>query len=219
MAKARRRARAAGRSRRTGDEARRAILAAAERRLVRGGPEAIRLQEIAADAGISHPAVLHHFGSREQLVAALVEHAMQGLQESLLAIVENRPPEADRSFDVRVERVARMAEETHEVLGARGYARVLAWLVLSGRHLPPLREEFFSRFARALHATRVERRRAEGRARPALEETLFGAAMAMVTLLGDALFGDLVRPAVGLPADPEVGRRFRRWMAEMVERA
>jgi len=205
--------------RRSGDEARRAILAATERRLIRSGPEGIRLQEIAADVGISHPAILHHFGSRAQLVGALVEHAMRGLQENLLAIVENRPEEAARSHDLRVERVARMAEETHRILGARGYARVLAWLVLSRHELPQLRGEFFSRFARALHASRVDRRRTEGQEPPALEETLFGSTMAMVALLGDALFGDLVRGAVGLPAGPETGRRFRHWMAEMVERA
>jgi len=44
-------------------------------------------------------------------------------------------------------------------------------LGISGRDLPQLREERFTRFARAVHATRVERRRAEGRrarGRPAL---------------------------------------------------
>ena len=64
--------RTATRRRRSAAETRDAILEAAERRLVDGGPEAIRLQEIAADAGISHPAILHHFGSREGLVEAMV---------------------------------------------------------------------------------------------------------------------------------------------------
>ena len=49
------------RVRRTKEEAQRVILDAAEERLANGGPEALRLQDIAADVGISHPAILHHF--------------------------------------------------------------------------------------------------------------------------------------------------------------
>jgi len=62
----------ASRRRRSAAETRDAILEAAERRLLDKGPEAIQLQEIAADAGISHPAILHHFGSREGLVEAMI---------------------------------------------------------------------------------------------------------------------------------------------------
>ncbi|MGH7329781.1 MAG: TetR/AcrR family transcriptional regulator, partial [Polyangiaceae bacterium] len=50
------------------EAARKLILDATERRLVRVGPSGIRLQEVAKDAGVSHPTVLHHFGSRELLV-------------------------------------------------------------------------------------------------------------------------------------------------------
>src|SRR5450432_3158548 len=66
-------ARAVTRRRRTSDEARAAILDAAERRLVSSGPAGIRLQEVAADVGVSHPTVLHHFGSREALVREVCE--------------------------------------------------------------------------------------------------------------------------------------------------
>ena len=53
------------RIRRTAEEARRLILDAAEKRLAQQGPEGLRLQDIARDIGISHPAILHHFESRE----------------------------------------------------------------------------------------------------------------------------------------------------------
>ena len=56
------------RVRRTAEDARAAILDAAERRLGATGPGGIRLQEVAADVGVSHSTVLHHFGSREGLV-------------------------------------------------------------------------------------------------------------------------------------------------------
>ncbi|MBV1885644.1 MAG: TetR family transcriptional regulator, partial [Parvibaculaceae bacterium] len=54
-------ARPAKRIRRTAEEARRLILDAAEKRLAEQGPEGIRLQDIAKDIGVSHPAILHHF--------------------------------------------------------------------------------------------------------------------------------------------------------------
>src|SRR5947199_358921 len=63
------------RQRRTADEARAEILDAAERILVETGPGAIRLQQVAELVGVSHPTVLHHFGTREALVAAVVERA------------------------------------------------------------------------------------------------------------------------------------------------
>jgi TetR/AcrR family transcriptional regulator, repressor for neighboring sulfatase len=52
------------RQRRTPEEARRLILEAAQMLIARTGPEGFRLQDIAAAAGISHPLILHHFGSR-----------------------------------------------------------------------------------------------------------------------------------------------------------
>src|SRR5262245_59017473 len=73
------------RVRRNAEEARTAILNAAEARLIEDGPAGIRLQAIAADVGISHPAVLHHFGSREALVEAVVARALASLDADLLA--------------------------------------------------------------------------------------------------------------------------------------
>jgi AcrR family transcriptional regulator len=205
------------RPRRTAAAARRAILAAAERRLVAGGPEAIRLQDIARDVGVSHPAVLHHFGSRENLVEALAEHAIRGLEEELLRVVRGRPGHRDR-LPVRVERVADMLERTSRVLAERRYARLLAWLVLSGRELRVVAGRF-AEFPQAVHAARIRRRGAEGRGPVALESTRFGVATTMLTLLGEALFGRLVRLAVGLADDPSTRRRFRRWMARAIEEA
>ena len=73
----------ATRRRRSREEARRLILDAAERLLTEGGPEAVRLQEVGRAVGISHPAVLHHFGSREGLLLELESRAMERLQELL----------------------------------------------------------------------------------------------------------------------------------------
>src|SRR5262245_21550144 len=113
------------RRRRPAPESRREILDAAERRLLAGGPEAIRLQDIAADVGVSHPAILHHFGTREALVRALVERVVERFRGALLGGRDLRPGAGMRPS---VERLAR-------AIGRGGQARLLAWVVLSRRPL------------------------------------------------------------------------------------
>ena len=97
------------RRRRSAQEARREILEAAQRRLVEGGPEAIRLQEIAGDLGISHPAILHHFGSRDGLIAALDERAIRALTEDVARALVASPLEEVSTTDL-IERVAEAME-------------------------------------------------------------------------------------------------------------
>src|SRR4029077_1288982 len=95
----------------------------AERRLLAGGPEAIRLQEIAADAGISHPAILHHFGNREGLVEAMVIRGVTNLQAQFL---EGWPSAKEPDIEGVFERF-------FEATSRRGMARLLAWLILCGQ--------------------------------------------------------------------------------------
>src|SRR5258708_39165376 len=102
------------RKRRTAEEARVAILDAAERRLVASGPAAIRLQEVAADVGVSHPTVLHHFGSREALVEAVVARALDSLHAGLLAAVRASPRRPDH--------VAALPESGFHALARGGHA-------------------------------------------------------------------------------------------------
>jgi len=73
------------RVRRTPEEARALILDAAEKTMGGEGPAALRLQDVAKEAGVSHPTILHHFGSREGLVKALHLRALEKLRTELLA--------------------------------------------------------------------------------------------------------------------------------------
>src|SRR6201996_6803883 len=84
------------RVRRRPEEARVQILDAADRIMAKGGgPASLRLQDVARLAGISHPTILHHFGSREGLVRALNLRAVERLTQSTLP----RLPHADSSTD------------------------------------------------------------------------------------------------------------------------
>src|SRR6478752_10706192 len=53
------------------------ILAAARGEFAQRGFPGARLQDIAERAGLTHPTLLYHFGSKERLYAAVIEDAMQ----------------------------------------------------------------------------------------------------------------------------------------------
>jgi AcrR family transcriptional regulator len=206
-----RRAPAAPRRRRSAVDAKRAILDAAEARVASGGPASVRLQDIAADIGVSHPAILHHFGSREDLLRAVMERALAALRADLLATLTAT---GEAHIDV-----AEQIEHVFDVLGGHGQARLMAWFALAGEAPPRSRGEEFDFFIREL-ATLVHRRRvaryAERRRRPpAAEDTLFTILLATLALLGDGLLGESARASSGLD-DPAAGRRFRKWFAQLL---
>src|SRR3984893_5635360 len=87
------------RARRTPEEARRLILETAQQLIARAGPEGLRRQEIAAAAGISHPLILHHFGSREGLVRALTQQAVAELRDKLIAAMGTSAYSAEEQLD------------------------------------------------------------------------------------------------------------------------
>src|ERR1700756_4641845 len=89
------------RQRRTPEEARRLILEAAQALIARTGPEGLRLQDIAAAAGISHPLILHHFGSREGLVRVLTQQAAAELRDKLVVAMAS----GEYSIEQQLERV------------------------------------------------------------------------------------------------------------------
>lgn len=196
------------RGRRSAAETQTAILEAAERRLLEGGPEAIRLQEIAADAGISHPAILHHFGSREGLVEAMVLRGIARLQAQIL---KGWPSAKEPDIEGVLERF-------YEVASDRGMARMLAWLILSGRGDRSMKPGLLRPAAERMHTGRVRRAGDQGRRTPALEESLFAATYLFILVLGDSLFGPSARRAIGLGGGADATRRFRRWMSRLVER-
>jgi AcrR family transcriptional regulator len=199
--------RTATRRRRSAAETRSVILEAAERRLLGGGPEAIRLQEIAADAGISHPAILHHFGSREGLVEAMVLRGITNLQAQFL---EGWPSAKEPDIEGVLDRF-------YEVASRRGIARMLAWLILSGQGNRTMTPGVFKPAAERMHAGRVRRALNQRRRSPELEETLFAATLLFILVLGDSLFGPSVRRAIGLGSGADSTRRYRRWLSKVVE--
>ena len=184
-----------------------AILDAAERRLIEGGPDAVRLEKIATDAGVSHPAILHHFGSREGLVEAMVVNALRRFQQQILeGWPSTKEPDVEGTF-----------ERFYEVASRRGIARMLAGLILMGRDFGATNPAIFRPAAERLHMGRVRRAVREGKKAPRLEDSLFAASFLMILVLGDSLFGNRVRRAIRLRSN-DSAERFRRWLIKLVER-
>lgn len=196
------------RIRRTADEARRLILDAAEERLAAQGPEGIRLQDIARDVGISHPAILHHFESREGLVRALIHRTSTQFRDKMLALVEDTINGGAGSEG--------LIQNAYQVLSDRGSARLLAWLILTGRAIENSSSQDLTReIADALHGRRVELAKERGRPAPAREDTVFMSMLTSTAAFGDAIIGRQIAAASGL--DPEALARYRKWLANLLD--
>lgn len=196
--------------RRTADDARALILDAAEKRLREVGPAGIRLQDVAAEVGVSHPTVLHHFGSREALVQSVIERRIGALERDLLTEMAVHAGTDEEPVGAMLETVAR-------TLGQGGHARVLAWLALSGH---PVRNEDgagFEAIARATHELRKAKCRARGQSAPDDEDSYFTVLLAGLAVFGDSIAGPLLRGESDPEKAAETSARFRAWLATVVK--
>lgn len=200
-----RRATSAPRVRRTAAEAREAILDAAEARLRDGGPEAIRLQDIASDVGISHPTILHHFESRDGLTRALGLRITERLVNDLVEALTHGP--GDETSAVQI------IDHVFATMNDTGTARLIAWRALSFESSDQARE-LLEQVTKLLHDRRTALAREAGVRPPAHEDSAFVARLASAAALGDALSAGV------WSADSEERRqgdlRFRRWFAKLL---
>lgn len=192
------------RRRLSAEDARARILQAAERKLAEVGPEGLRLTELAAELGISHPAILHHFGSREELVAAVVSHAFTHTNEQLAEAIASSAPGRAAILDMIA-----------EFYGKNGNARLIAWLVLSGR-APKQRTGASRALQRVIELAHAQRKRVHPDRDVDYEDTKFRSQLTALALLGDAIFGDLIRHASGDPVGAQPAREFRRRLAKLL---
>lgn len=187
------------RKRRSSTEAREAILDAAEVMLREVGPAGIRLQEVAKTVGVSHPAVLHHFGSREGLLQAVMERSLASVQAGLLAAV----------LDSRdTEDVKQLLERVSEQLQEKGRARNFLWLALA-KFGPGIRGLHLADLAKDVHEER--KRRWAPKKPPPLEDTWFAVLLPALALLSLSVLEECAEPDFD-------ARRFRAWMAKLVHR-
>ena len=194
------------RIRRSAEDARRAILDAAERRLVGGGPQAVRVQLVARDVGMTDAAVHYHFGNRRGLLEALLRNAGRRLRNELTEAVAAC---AAGSLDIGA--LVRRVQETYDT---RQYARLTAWMSLAGWR--PRGAGMLRAHAEAIHNARRKRAAALRRPAPKAEDTLFVMVLLNLVVWAEALIGDSSRRMVGLPADRATAERFRDWFTTLL---
>jgi len=187
------------RVRRRPEEAKALILDAAELSLKADGLAGLRLQDVARAAGVSHPTILHHFGSREGLMRALNLRSLEALKTSVIAQMSE----------------ARGEEGIRRTFAAYrdGIAQRLLWLIQSST--PPVTSglTMFDEIVTALHEVRL--RFAEPGAVPDIEDTRAVVHLTTIAAFGDAVIGQRLRQSSG-PKERAQRERFENWFSELV---
>ncbi len=135
--------------------ARERILDAAEARVLEGGPAALVLDAVAADAGISKGGLLYHFASKEALVAGLCERMFERFDRELEALFE-ADPEREGAW-TRAYLSSTVTDEGKPAdNSAQLMASILATLGRDSKHLETVRERF-ARWHARLEADGIDR--------------------------------------------------------------
>lgn len=114
----------ARRVRRTPEEARTLALASARRLLLADGPDAVTLQAVATDLGMSHTNLIHHFGSAAGLQSELMRQMMSELTTTIeSAVMRLRAGKGEVSDFVDI---------VFDAFNQGGAGRLAAWIILSG---------------------------------------------------------------------------------------
>lgn len=164
------------------------------------GPAGLRLQDVARAAGVSHPTILHHFGSREGLVRALNERSLEALRASVLARLESAEPGGDN-----IKRTFAAYRD--------GVAQRMLWLIQSSAAQNPGGPKLVDEIVDALHAVRV--RIAAPGVVPDIEDTRAVIHLTTLAAFGDAVIGPRLRQGDGAKERAQRDR-FEKWFAELL---
>jgi AcrR family transcriptional regulator len=99
------------RTRRNPEKTRKAILDVAGKMMALDGPEGLSVSQIAQQAGVNRGTAYHHFQTREQLIAATMQHVSQRLHDEVFA---HRDPEDRLAPRGLIEKLATFAIENPE---------------------------------------------------------------------------------------------------------
>jgi TetR/AcrR family transcriptional regulator, repressor for neighboring sulfatase len=171
------------RTRRSPEASRDNILAAAEALLLAKGPQALKLTDLAARAGIAHATILHHFGSIADVQTALMERMIRQLVDQLLEAHQRTPVEG-RHPEVGLQAM-------FDTFEGKGAARLAAWLELTGevKRLTMVRD--------AVRSVVASRAALDGLPRSVAENH---ALVGIVLAMGTGLFGRSLAELMDRPA-------------------
>lgn len=194
------------RIRRTAEEAKRVILDAAEKLMSNSGPGGLRLQDVAAEVGLTHPVILHHFGSREGLIRALNERILDDLRQRLLAIFASYDKTAADVLD-------KLLDSVFAVFRG-GLGQRLAWLGADAVPVDDPPAAIFQRFVEGIHHHRFAV--LPGDEQAGREDSKMIVYLVATAALGDAVFGtELLGTAPGRETE-RARQNFRAWLSRLL---
>ena len=175
------------RRRRSPDEARREAVEAARALLLSAGPNAVTLSAVAADIGVTHANLIHHFGSAAGLQSALMGSMVADLSRALDTAIARLRTDEGAPLE--------LVNAVFDAFAAGGAGRLAAWIALSGdlSHLEPVRAA-----VRDLVEAIAEKMGDDGAARDRI-----GSAVLFIALsaFGEALIGPPLHDMLDQPDD------------------
>ena len=191
------------RVRRPPDQARRAILDAAEALLADGGVAAVQVRAIAARVGMTDAGINHHFGTRDRLLEALLRHGgrkiRDGLQEVTRAWLDH-----GTDIDELVDALAGFYRRGYGELGIALHAA--GWRDEGSGMLDPVVD--------ALHAARPDADDVP------VEDTRLAVAALHQALATDPLYGSAFRRSAGITGRSATSPTAQlRWWATYLTRS
>lgn len=180
------RAAPAKRLRRTPEAVRSAALQAARTLLLKRGPEAITLPALAKELDMAHGNITHHFGSVGAVHAALVDQMAQEFATAVHSAVTQMRDENADPVDV--------VDAVFDAFNDTGAGRLISWLALT--HNMEALEPWFATVTRAVKELSKGVPKPGEQRQASVRQT---ALVLLSTALGNALIGDRLHAAVGLP--------------------
>jgi len=189
------------RVRRHPEDARRLILEAAEASMATAGPAGLRLQDVARAAGVSHPTILHHFGSRQGLVRAL---NLRTLEELKTAVIGQLTPAKSGNEGIKLTFAAYRD----------GLAQRMLWLMQAPPPAAGGQLSMFEQIVEALHEMRV--RYARPGAKTDIADSRAIVHLTTIAAFGDAIIGARLRQASGAK-EQAARQRFEKWFSDLID--
>ncbi|MEN3972983.1 TetR family transcriptional regulator [Sphingomicrobium sp. XHP0235] len=183
----------------TPEESRAAAVAAARELLRNEGAAAITLKAVATRMGRTHAALLHHFGSVDELHAALADEIAREVADSIASSIGR--------YQAGQTKLRSVVENMFSEFREQKFGELIAWVVLSRRR------EALEPVERAIAGV-IEQITQEGETRP-LDRATLGLVLFAV---GDALVGDEVARACDLPPSAAHEIAIRQILAVLRER-
>ncbi|MFN7955693.1 MAG: TetR/AcrR family transcriptional regulator [bacterium] len=168
------------------------------------------MAELARKLGITHPAILHHFGTREALLESVVARAL----ERRYAEVVTRLSAGDDALGT----ARGLLEAASRAFAREGTSRLVAWLALGSdpdRALGPPRS--LAPVAEAVDAVRGVA--GAGRRGRSSEASLFAVHLGALLLLGEPVLGPAIWTAQGRRCTPARERAFHDWFTQLLSNA